>query len=108
MKDFVVMWCHEGLEYVGDITADRYNALITRLKGEEFMPTHNLFHMRLRAQYNPQRHYEIYIVAVDDEISTNDITEMFEADPQTAADTIRERGQCFYSDRLDTSRQAIV
>lgn len=102
------MWCNQGLEYVGDITADRHNALIARLKGEEFMPTHNLFHMRLRAQYNPQRHYEIYIIAGDDDIGTQDITEMFAADPQTAADTVRERGKCFYSDRLDTGCQAIV
>ena len=100
------MWCNEGLECVSDITADRYNALITRLKGEEFIPKHNLFHMRLRAQYNPQRHYEIYFVGVDDEIEEQDITEMFEVSPQTAADTIRERGECFYSDRV--SNQAVI
>lgn len=100
MKDFVVMWCNEGLECVIDVTADKYNALITRLKGEEFIPQHNLFHMRLRAQYNPQRHYEIYFVGVDNEIETQNITEMFEADPQAAADTIRQRGECFYSDRV--------
>jgi len=100
LKDFVVMWCNEGLECVSDITADKYNALITRLKGEEFIPQHNLFHMRLRAQYNPQRHYEIYFVGVDNEIETQNITEMFEADPQAAADTIRQRGKCFYSDRV--------
>ena len=106
MKNFVVMWCNEGLECVIDVTADKYNALITRLKGEEFIPQHNLFHMRLRAQYNPQRHYEIYFVGVDDEIKTQDITEMFEADPQSAADTIRQRGECFYSDRI--SAQAVI
>jgi len=94
------MWCNEGLECVIDVTADKYNALITRLKGEEFIPQHNLFHMRLRAQYNPQRHYEIYFVGVDNEIETQNITEMFEADPQAAADTIRQRGECFYSDRV--------
>jgi hypothetical protein len=108
LKDFVVMWCNQGLECVADITTDKYNALIARLKSEEFMPRHNLFHMRLRAQYNPQRHYEIYIVGVDDEITTQDITEMFESNPQTAANIIRERGECFYSDRLDQSNQVIV
>ena len=108
MKDFVVMWCNEGLEHVADITSDRYNALITRLKGEKFMPRHNLFHMKLRAQYNPQRHYEIYIVGVEDEITTKDIIEMFAASPQAAADTIRERGQCFYSDRANVQDQVIV
>jgi len=106
LKDFVVMWCNEGLECVSDVTADKYNALITRLRGEEFIPRHNLLHMRLRAQYNPQRHYEIYFVGVDDEIEEQDIKEMFEADPQSAADTIRERGECFYSDR--TGNRAVI
>lgn len=108
MKTFVVMWSSECLEYVGDITMDKYNSVWSRLKGEEFIPRHNLFHMRLRAQYNPQRHYEIYFIGVDDEIVEQDITEMFNNDPQMAADTIRARGECFYSDRLDTSLQVIV
>ena len=107
MKTFVIMWCNQGLEYVGDATMDRYRSVWNQLKGEESLPRHNLFHMRLRAQYNPQRHYEIYFVNVEDEIDTQDITEMFEADPQTAADTIRERGECFYSDR-DTGKSVIV
>ena len=108
MKTFVVMWCNQGLEYVGDATMDRYRAVWSRLKGEEHLPRHNLLHMRLRAQYNPQRHYEIYIVGVDDEIDEQDITAMFEADAQSDADTIRERGECFYSDRLDLHDQVIV
>lgn len=107
MKTFVIMWCNEGLEYVGDATMDRYRSVWSKLKGEEFLPRHNLFHMRLRAQYNPQRHYEIYFVNVDDEIDEQALTEMFEVDPQTAADTIRRLGECFYSDRLDQSSQVI-
>lgn len=102
------MWCNEGLEYVGDATMDRYRAVWNRLKGEESLPRHNLLHMRLRAQYNPQRHYEIYLMDADDEICEQDITEMFEASPQTAADTIRERGECFYSDRRDLGRDLII
>lgn len=108
MKTFVIMWCNQGLEYVGDATMDRYRAVWSKLTGDESLPRHNLFHMRLRAQYNPQRHYEIYFINVDDEISIEDITDMFEACPQTAADTIRERGQCFYSDRLNANDQVIV
>lgn len=108
MKTFVVMWCNEGLEYVGDATMDRYRSVWSKLKGEEFLPRHNLLHMRLRAQYNPQRHYEIYLMDAEDEICESDITEMFETDPQAAADTIRKLGQCFYSDRLDVKSQVIV
>ena len=102
------MWCNEGLEYVGDATMDRYRSVWSKLKGEEFLPRHNLLHMRLRAQYNPQRHYEIYLMDAEDEISESDITQMFETDPQTAADTIRRLGECFYSDRLDVKHQVIV
>jgi hypothetical protein len=47
-------------------------------------------------------------VGVDDEIDEQDITAMFEADAQSDADTIRERGECFYSDRLDLHDQVIV
>jgi hypothetical protein len=106
---FVVMWCNEGLEYVGDVTADQGKKAWAKLKGEEYhggMP--NLMHMRLRAQFNSQRHYEIYFVDAVDGITEDDIREMFTASPQTAADTVREKGECFYSDRLDRKQQAIV
>jgi hypothetical protein len=61
----------------------------------------------LRARFNPQRNYEIYIVTATPEIDQKDIVEMFEADPQTAADTIRRLGTKFYSDRA-TQTRAIV
>jgi hypothetical protein len=67
----------------------------------------NPHHLRLRAQFNPQRHYEIYIVEATDGITEADIRDMFEASPQTAADTIRELGTVFYSDRA-TQKVAIV
>jgi hypothetical protein len=67
----------------------------------------NPYHLRLRAQFNPQRHYEIYIVEATDGITEADIRDMFEADPQMAADTIRELGTVFYSDRA-TQKVAIV
>jgi len=39
------------------------------------------------------------VISTEQNISENDIREMFEADPQTAADTIRCLGHKFYSDR---------
>ena len=106
---FVVMWCNEGLEYVGDVTADLGNKAWAKLKGDEYlggMP--NLMHLRLRAQYNPQRHYEIYFVDAVDGITEDDIRDMFMASPQTAADTIREKGVVFHSDRADVNQTVIV
>jgi hypothetical protein len=56
-------------------------------------------HWQLRAQANPQRHYEIYVLEVQDGITVEDVRVAFEADPQEMADTVRRIGHKFYSDR---------
>jgi hypothetical protein len=61
----------------------------------------------LRARFNPQRHYEIYIVTATPGIDKDDIREMFENNPQTAADTIRRIGHKYYSDRAQEDRVVI-
>lgn len=106
---FVIMWDCNGLEYIGDITADDQRMIVESLKGKESprRALANPYHLRLRAQFNPQRHYEIYFVTATAGITEADIRDMFEADPQTAADTIRELGTVFYSDRA-TQKVAIV
>ena len=106
---FVIMWDCNGLEYIGDITADDQRMIVETLKGKESprRALANPHHLRLRAQFNPQRHYEIYIVEAADGITESDIRDMFKADPQTAADTIRELGTVFYSDRA-TQKVAIT
>jgi hypothetical protein len=106
---FVVVWDCNGLEYVEDVTAVEQDSVWSVLKNETptaKMP--NLMHLRLRAQANPQRHYEIYFVEVVDGITADDIRDMFEAAPQMAADTIREKGHCFYSDRFKQQEVKIV
>jgi hypothetical protein len=106
---FVIMWCNEGLEYIGDITADDQRMIVETLKGNNSprRALANPYHLRLRAQFNPQRHYEIYFVEATDGITADDIRDMFEASPQTAADTIRRLGTVFYSDRAGEDRVVI-
>lgn len=107
-RQFVVMWDNTGLEYIGDITLDEQQRTWAALKGEELKYTiPNLNHLMLRARYNSQRHYEIYIVTATDGITADDIRDMFEAAPQTAADTIRRLGQRLYSDRVQEDRVLI-
>jgi hypothetical protein len=65
-------------------------------------------HWRLRAQYNAQRHYEIWIVEAVDGIGSEDIVDMFNADPQEAANTIRKLGTCYYSNRNETHNVVIT
>jgi hypothetical protein len=60
----------------------------------------------MRARYNSQRHYEVYLITADDEISDSDIREMFESDPQSSAETIRRIGVKLFDDR-PTQKQVI-
>jgi len=98
---FLVMWDCNGLEYLVDITADNQRVVWEKLQGKE-TPRHayaNPQHLVLRARYNPQRHYEIYTFNAVEGITEDDIRDMFEHSPQTAADTIRKVGHCMHSDR---------
>lgn len=95
---FAVMWDCHGLEALARIPepADTTFALLQSKKAPE-MP--NIMHWKLRAQANGQRHYEIYTFSASDDVDIDDIREMFEANPQVAADTIRRIGHQIYSDR---------
>lgn len=109
--DFVIMWDNTGLEYVGDITADEQRVIMEALKGKETprRALANPFHLRLRAQHNPQRHYEIeiYFLTAESGTTEQDIREWFNTDPQAAVDLVRERGRVFYSERA-TEQPIIV
>lgn len=104
---FAVMWDCNGLEAIARVPnpADHTFAVLANLPLPE-MP--HLNHWRLRAQFNPQRHYEIYLVSAEDGIDVDEIKLMFDADPQSAADTIRQYGHQFYSDRASQKRPAII
>lgn len=106
---FVVMWSCEGLEYVGDVTEDRHNRVLSRLKGEKpvsMIP--NIMHLKLRAQYNTQRFYEIYVVEAVEGITTQDIRDMFEQSPQSTADLIRCRGTRVYGEPMSKQSAVII
>ena len=100
------MWDCNGLEAVEQLP-DPAETTFALLKGTEPPKPPNIMHWRLRAQFNTQRHYEIYVFETVKGITKDDIVEMFEASPQHAADTIREIGTVFHSDR-QTQKAAIV
>jgi hypothetical protein len=106
---FVVMWDNTGLEFVGDWTDFNQDSMWSTLQGKKSDKTFvNLMHLELRARYNTHRHYEIYLINAAEGIRADDISDMFAADPQTAADIIREKGHRYYSDRVDTNQVKIV
>ena len=98
-----LMWDCNGLEAAVNVTDINKQRVWATLKGEDaskisFEP--NLMHWQLRAQFNPQRHYEIYLLEIEDDITVEDITQAFEDAPQQMADTVRRIGHKFYSDRV--------
>lgn len=101
-RKFVIMWCNEGLEGVVDITQIERAQLMRMISTGAPLSSRDfqfLNHMMLRAQFNPQRHYEIYLITAVDGISAADVRSMFINAPQDAADTIRRIGTQLYSDR---------
>lgn len=99
-KLFGVMWDQLGLETVQEIPHPSLEtwAVLTNTRRPS---APNLNHWALRARLNNQRHYEIWLVETDTDITATDIRQMFDTDPQYAADTVRERGTCFYNNRAN-------
>ena len=95
---WAVMWDCNGLEAVTKLPdPSDFTFAILANQNKPDMP--NLMHWQLRARYNSQRHYEIWIFESDPGIERDDIVRMFENSPQHSADTIRRIGHCYYSDR---------
>jgi len=103
MSDTIaLMWNCNGLESavnIADIEKQRTWAILQNQDDQKIPAPPNIMMWRLRAQANPQRHYEIYIVSVEDGITVNDICQAFRDNPQGMADTVRRIGHRFYSDR---------
>ena len=111
---YLVYWCEEGLESVIPITQyERWDSENTFRVLNNQEPVRNplnqmIQNMMLRARVNSQRHYELYAIDCDHSIQKADIEQMFEDDPQTAAELFRSRGHRLYSDRAEKNRVRIT
>jgi hypothetical protein len=116
---FILSWDCNGIECCRDITqlvgdANRFekDSLFERIKNPDEEPLNGplqevskfLHYLQMRARFNPQRNYEIYMVHTVDNITEQDLTEMFDDNPQGSADLIRVQGTKLYSDRETTKR----
>ena len=100
---FAIMWDCYGLESVARLPAPAERT-VAWLKGDEPPAMPNINMWELRARFNPQRNYEIYLITATPGINEDDIRRMFEADPQGSADTIRRIGHKFVSHRETKER----
>lgn len=100
---FIISWDMTGLECIVDAGEMVSNAVMDALKSDG--PTPNelggiVSRLKLRAQYNLQRHYEIYSIHTAKSIGKEDLEYMFEQSPQAAAELIRNRGVKIYCNRI--------
>lgn len=96
-----------GLESIINVTEIEHNRILSILSDTktEYTLDRSLNSLILRAKFNPQRHYEIYAVTVNNDVTKQDLITMFKDTPQEMADLIRSRGQKIYSDRITKSEK---
>ena len=113
-NDFIVMWSREGLECIVPLEINKLNDsadFLAKLEDKENTYKKEIskmiWMMKLRAQANSDRHYEIYKLTTSDGITKEQLEEMFEDSPQMIVNLIREKGVKIYSGRA-TEKPKII
>jgi hypothetical protein len=76
---------------------------------EHVIKLNKMIHMmQLRARFNPQRNYEIYMLNAKNSVSKADIEQWFEESPQAAVDRIREIGIQLLSNRDTQPEKRVI
>lgn len=105
---FLVVWHVNGLEAIVNVQDTAAADTMALLKGEKGNTLRSeLNYFLLRARFNSHRHYEIYSIHTTPDVTQDALNTLFEADPQSAVDLVRERGIMLYSDRLLPERTII-
>lgn len=107
---YLLSWDMYGLESCINVTEMEHNRILDILSDKSTSNNNQvpLNALILRAKFNPQRHYEIYMIDVDDSISKADLVDFFKETPQAAADLVRSHGQKIYSDRKSKSEKNMI
>lgn len=117
MKYYIVSWDCEGVEFFHEITEHHPDNwakqhLFDSIKGSKKIEKQlgfNLTALKLRAQYNTHRHYEIYVFTSEDDIAAKDIQQWFTLDPQAFADWVRgNHSYKIWDDRRDPYKKPAI
>lgn len=117
MRYILASWDQEGFECLEDITSKHPDIwdkaqVIEVLKGNKLQSNplaQQIAHMKLRARFNSQRCYEIYVFTMQDDIEFKDVEDWMIADPQSLVDWVRVNHYAkIYSDYRPKHKPAIV
>lgn len=117
MRYILASWDRDGFECLEDITSkhpDHFEKgqIMEALKGNT--PQKNplfqqLSAMTLRARFNSQRCYEIYVFTTEDSVEFKDVEDWMTADPQSLVNWIRKNHYSkIYSDYRTNYKPTIV
>ncbi len=117
MRYILASWDCEGFECLEDITSKHPDIfekgqIIEALKGNT--PQKNplaqqISTMKLRARFNTQRTYEIYVFTTEDNVQFKDVEDWMIADPQGLVEWIRKNHYSkIYSDYRPSYKPKIV
>jgi hypothetical protein len=98
VRYYIVSWDNQGIEFFEEITEHHPDNwakghLFDSIKQSKLASKPMDFNLRgliLRAQFNTQRHYEIYVFTSDDAIGPEDIRPWFTEYPQAFANWVRK------------------
>lgn len=108
---YIFSWDQLGIESIIPITQyekwDQKQLMQLIKDGSKVQPNpvRRTIHMlMMRARFNSHRHYEIYAVDCDADMSEDLWREQWETCPQETADLIRARGVKIFSDRAEVKK----
>jgi len=111
---FIFSWDNLGIESIIPISQYEFHDQENTMRLLKEQPRINnplngiVRSLLLRAQVNPQRHYEIYAVDCDPSMDEEFWRDQWDEYPQATAELIRERGHKLFSDRANTKQVKIT
>ena len=114
MNYFLISWTNEGLECVVDVTEDHpdnFNvklamAMMAGEKHPDNLSSHIGYQIKMRAQFNPQRQTEAYVIGTDLDLET--VQEFADSDIQGLVDFTREKHFYKVLDTRHLTRTSVI
>lgn len=114
MNYFLICWTNEGLECIVDVTEDHpdnFNVRVAMamIAGEQHpnnFSSHIGYQIKLRAQFNPQRQTEAYVIGTELDVET--VQEFADNDIQALVDFTREKHFYKVVDTRNLVRESVI
>lgn len=97
-QNWLVLFDSQGLDWLVDCDSINAEDTMKWMGGEKYGNNlgQTIFLAVMRAKANPQRFPEVWAYSTDFDVSEDQMTEMWNDNPQGMADLVRKKGRNFY------------